>query len=283
MTFLDNNKIFVSIAIATYNGGKFLQEQLNSLLNQTYKNIEIVVSDDGSTDNTQLILKEYEKKDKRIRWSVNPNPQGFIKNFERAISLCSGEIIFLCDQDDIWYKDKIFSHLVAYKEPTIMWVYNEVRLIGGEFSQTEKFPSLLTDSLPDYYSKERKKLLYYVWGSCILGCATSYRSYVIKDIWPADSRAPGHDSWIQLAIFPAKSFHIPTVLQDYRQHEGNTVGVTSELKGEGFKKREQQAIQGNMHYLRNLVVNSRLSFWKRSFFLLAYTAKIVRSRVKKSF
>ena len=97
----------ISIALTTYNGEKFLKEQLDSILNQTYSDYELVVCDDCSTDSTRQILKEYEKKDKRINVFLNNNNLGFKNNFEKAISLCTGEYIALSDQDDIWDEKKL--------------------------------------------------------------------------------------------------------------------------------------------------------------------------------
>lgn len=255
----------VSIALATFNGERFLHQQLDSLLSQTYSNFEIVVSDDNSKDSTQQILEEYKKNDSRVTWSVNPSPSGFIKNFERAISLCRGEIIFLCDQDDIWYENKIAAHVDAYKDSSAQWVYNEVRLVNERGTDIGR----LTDSIPEYYKK--RPLLYSTWGSCILGCSTSYRSHLLHGIWPADRYAPGHDSWIQLAIFPAKSFHIPAILQDYRQHPQNVFGIRESSQN------EHDAIVGNMLYLKNLVKNDRLQAWKRFFLFSIIIAKYMRA------
>lgn len=270
------NKIYnplVSIALATYNGELYLREQLDSLLNQTYKNIEIVVSDDCSTDGTQSILQEYAHKDKRVYWSVNKNNQGFISNFSRAVSLCSGEVIFLCDQDDVWYERKIEKHLERYKDSTIQWAYNEVVVTD----KNRKIIGYLTDTILDYWT--RRNLLYYTWGSCVLGCATSYRASLIKNIWPADQNAPGHDSWIQLAIYPARSAYVPEVLQQYRQHNQNTIGLQS-VPEEEIKARERQAVDNNLKYLKSLVSNSKLQLWKRLYFYIVFLIKKIRETIK---
>lgn len=97
----------VSIAMATYCGEKFLREQLDSILGQSFCNFELVVCDDCSSDSTVQILNEYAKKDTRIKLFVNEENLGFKKNFEKSISLCSGEYIALSDQDDIWRKNHI--------------------------------------------------------------------------------------------------------------------------------------------------------------------------------
>jgi glycosyltransferase involved in cell wall biosynthesis len=96
----------VSVAMATRNGMPFLKEQLDSIFQQTYPNIEVVVSDDCSDDGTQELLEKY-KQLYGLRYFVNQEPLGFVKNFERAIRLCKGQLIALCDQDDVWVPEKI--------------------------------------------------------------------------------------------------------------------------------------------------------------------------------
>lgn len=100
----------LSIAIATYNGERFLRQQLDSLYSQTRLPDEVVVSDDASTDGTQAILQEYAERYGLI-WSVNDGKHGVNANFFRAISLCHGDYIQICDQDDIWYPTKLERHL----------------------------------------------------------------------------------------------------------------------------------------------------------------------------
>lgn len=93
--------------MATYNGEKYIREQIDSILTQSVQDFEIVVCDDCSSDSTVKILREYEKKDSRIKIFVNEKNLGFLKNFEKAVSLCSGEKIAFSDQDDIWTKDHL--------------------------------------------------------------------------------------------------------------------------------------------------------------------------------
>jgi len=101
-----NNDKLVSIAMATYNGEKYLREQLDSIYNQTYKNIEVVVCDDCSTDSTVTILEEYKEK-YGLKYFINEKNLGYSKNFEKAAFLCKGEYIAFSDQDDIWLPEKI--------------------------------------------------------------------------------------------------------------------------------------------------------------------------------
>ncbi len=109
--------MMISVAMATYNGEKYLREQLDSVLNQTITDLELVICDDNSTDSTIDILSEYAAKDRRIRYYTNPVNLGFKRNFENVIQKCKGEYIALCDQDDIWYPyhlEKLLDNIQHY-------------------------------------------------------------------------------------------------------------------------------------------------------------------------
>ena len=114
-------KPLVSIAMCTYNGEPFLREQMDSLVKQDYRPIELVIVDDGSTDATQSILAEYANQHDFIKLHVNDSNLGFIKNFEKAISLCSGEYISLCDQDDIWFPEKTSALMAGIGEASLIY------------------------------------------------------------------------------------------------------------------------------------------------------------------
>lgn len=108
----------ISLAMPTFNGGKFLREQLDSIYEQTLVPDEIVVVDDCSTDNTREILEEY-KLTRGLKYYVNERNFGYNKNFEKAIMLCSGDFILLCDQDDVWLPNKVekcYSKIVKYPQ-----------------------------------------------------------------------------------------------------------------------------------------------------------------------
>lgn len=102
----------VSIALCTFNGAKYLKEQLDSLLSQTYRNIEVIASDDASSDDTVAILNEYARRDPRVKVFAHPDNVGLTRNFQRALLLCNGPYIAPSDQDDVWAPEKI-SKLIA--------------------------------------------------------------------------------------------------------------------------------------------------------------------------
>jgi glycosyltransferase involved in cell wall biosynthesis len=213
----------------------------------------------------------------RIRWCRSTLPRGFKNNAQHGISLCKGDIVFLCDQDDVWYPEKVERHVVAYADPSVKWVYNKLALVDSEGKKI----GLLEDTNKDYYTRRRMKLLNYTWGSCIAAALTSYRMSVLRSAMPIGELSPGHDSWIQLAIFPAKTFFIDAILQDYRQHDGNVYGWGKIDTPEEQERKEREAITANFLYLKKLSVNHKLQIWKRTFFFLVYYAKCIRSVLQK--
>ena len=108
-----------SVALCTYNGQSFLSEQLNSILNQTHPVDEIIICDDCSTDQTIEIIKYFKDKfPNLIQLFENENSLGTIKNFEKAISLTKGDLIFLSDQDDIWFSSKVNEMVTFFDKNT---------------------------------------------------------------------------------------------------------------------------------------------------------------------
>ena len=260
-----------SIALATFNGSRFLREQLDSLLGQSYGNLEIVVSDDQSADDTPRILNEYSAADPRIRWSPNPAPRGYAKNFERAISGCRGDFIFLCDQDDVWSSDKVRQHVLAYDDPKIAWVYNRVELID----ENGRRIGTLEDAAPDYYGE--KTITQAAWGSCILGCATSYRAEAVKWTLPIGRHARAHDSWIQLLLHARPHVFLDVQLQFYRMHEANSAGWN---QPEG-PEHQRQMHDGYVRLLRELSQNPKIPVDRRLFFFGLYLKKALLRQIRQ--
>ena len=109
------NKKRASVALASYNGEKYIEEQISSILKCLDTTDELIISDDGSTDKTLNIIKQFTDNDNRVKCIKGPCC-GVVKNFENAISHCGGDFIFLSDQDDIWHSNKIEKILPLLKE-----------------------------------------------------------------------------------------------------------------------------------------------------------------------
>lgn len=127
----------ISLAMPTYNGEHYLREQLDSIYAQTRIPDEVIVVDDCSTDETVAILEEYNKK-YGLKYYINDHNLGYNKNFEKAISLCTGDYICLCDQDDIWLPTKIeksYNKIKEYPidEPNLVSSYSStnINLLSG--------------------------------------------------------------------------------------------------------------------------------------------------------
>lgn len=118
------NQPLVSIALATYNGEKYIEQQLQSLLAQDYPNLEIIISDDCSNDGTWDILQFYASIDSRIKLLPRTQNVGYVNNFIRVFKECRGELISPCDQDDIWYSNKTSRLVEEIGDSTLIYCNN---------------------------------------------------------------------------------------------------------------------------------------------------------------
>ena len=120
----------VDVLVATYNGEKYLREQLDSIIKQTYKNIRILISDDCSKDRTQEILQEYEKKDDRIKIFLHDRNLGSNKNFEFLLRQVESKFYMLSDQDDVWLPEKIEKTIQKQKETGADLVFGDLEVVN---------------------------------------------------------------------------------------------------------------------------------------------------------
>lgn len=146
----------ISVALCTYNGEKFIREQLMSILNQSLLPDEIIICDDCSTDKTYSILQEFTDKHSFIKTYENKTNIGVIKNFEKALYLCSGDVIFLSDQDDVWLEHKVefFIEYFERNKKTQLLFSNAELLVEGYEDKEIKAKTLF--DLLDFKSKTQK-------------------------------------------------------------------------------------------------------------------------------
>lgn len=217
----------VSIALTTYNGEKYLKQQIDSLLSQTYKDIEIVVCDDGSTDSTINILQEYSASDSRIKVFLNKKNLGFAKNFEKAISLCSGEFIALCDQDDVWTENHVECLVNAIEDKDL--VCGNAYLVDSKLnnSGTDLFSTTDCEFLPD--SKE-DWFFYFLHYGFFQGACCLFRKSLVDTALPIPEGIKFHDYWLSLtAAYRNGVKYLPeNCLLYYRQH-GNNITDNKQL------------------------------------------------------
>jgi len=115
----------VAVVMATYNGARFIEQQLQSIVNQTYPNIEIVITDDCSTDDTYNIIQHYASQHTNITCYLNRRNIGYVKNFEKAIKLSTADYIALSDQDDIWHPGKIALMMQHINDASVVYCDSE--------------------------------------------------------------------------------------------------------------------------------------------------------------
>lgn len=218
----------ISVALCTYNGARFVGEQLSSYVSQERCPDELVVCDDGSTDNTIDILHSFAKTAPfAVRIEQNPEKLGVARNFARAIGLCDGEIIALSDQDDIWLPSKLRTiHEVFAADARIGMAFSDAVAID-EHGRTLDYR--LWDAVrftPRERSLARRGQLidvllrHYV----VTGATLAFRSDFRDLIWPIPSHCL-HDAWIGLLVAAVARGHIiDESLIGYRQHPTQTSG-----------------------------------------------------------
>lgn len=179
----------VSVAMCTYNGAAYLKEQLDSIINQTYQHLEIVMVDDGSTDGTQQLINSYQQKDNRIRFYQNEQTLGYNKNFEKACLLTTGNYIAISDQDDVWELNKIETMLHQWDKQSI-FVYSLSRDFFG------KDPVREEENKPiRYYEGSMPEKL--AFDSPIHGHACMFHHSLLKDAVPFPEQVY-YDWWLSM-------------------------------------------------------------------------------------
>lgn len=219
----------ISIAMTTYNGEKYIREQLDSILNQTYKNFELIICDDFSTDSTVKIIKSY--IDPRIKLFINEKNIGFKKNFEKAIKLCTGEYIALSDQDDIWENNKLELCINNIGEHDLICTNSEI-INSENISQHYTMKDVLKiKKIPNDQYKIFSHLILtnFVQGSTIL----AKRDFILSTL-PIPSNFKFHDHWFGIIAsinHGVKYLDISTL--NYRKHENQiTTNTVENLKKE---------------------------------------------------
>jgi glycosyltransferase involved in cell wall biosynthesis len=208
----------ISIALATYNGAKYLSAQLDSLYKQTRLPDEVVVTDDCSTDSTLDILIEYNKR-YGLKYFINKTALGVNKNFEKAISFCSGDYIAICDQDDIWLPSKIETSFLRLQEieknglPSLVSSTNiHINGSGNKIAdhRREKDSFSYTDSL---------------WGNRHQGCSLMMNRKLVEKVTPFPQNIRMYDAYIGLtAAMIGNKYDIGEPLMLYRLHSNNVMG-----------------------------------------------------------
>lgn len=224
----------VSIVLATYNGGRFLREQLESILSNTYQFWNVEICDDGSTDNTIEIAEEYVKKyPNKITLHKNHENLGITMNFLEGAKRAKGNYIMFCDQDDVWLPHKI--------ERTLNRMQEEEQRAGRDvpiavFTDAKVVDIRLRKMYDSFYKTgalDTKKLdlPHLLIENKVIGCTTMFNRALLQQLKELPEFARYHDWWIALvaAVFGKLCFLDEVTIQ-YRQHGGNMVGSQSFFK-----------------------------------------------------
>ncbi len=218
-THFTANPKTVSVAMATYNGSRFILEQLESIVNQTCKPQEIVICDDCSVDETVALVTSFITKhpDAGITLVRNEKNLGYQKNFEKAIKLCRSEYIALCDQDDIWIPAKL---------ETLLEQIGDNCMIHSDAALIDENNKIIHESFTRIYRKKTlptfTDLLLCPY---ITGCTMLFRKDLLKDTTIIPGKIP-HDYFLSLLVPSGKIAYCGEPLVLYRQHGGNLIGAS---------------------------------------------------------
>lgn len=202
----------ISVCMATYNGERYIREQIESILNNITDQDELIISDDGSLDNTCKIIKEYEDRGNIIL--IEGPKKGYCRNFENALLRAKGDYIFLSDQDDIWHKNKVKEVMRCFEEKSCMLVFHDAVVVDSEKNK-------LADS---YFSlrKCRRGFWINILRNSYLGCAMAFDRRLLEYVLPFPRWVSMHDWWIGLiSEIKNSSYFYSGVLMSYRRHEKN--------------------------------------------------------------
>ena len=227
----------ISVCVATYNGEKFIREQIDSILCQLSSDDEIIVSDDGSTDGTIVIINCI--GDKRIRIIEGPRKHSPTFNFENALKEAKGDYIFLADQDDVWKTNKV--------EVCMKWLQKYDCVV----SDAEVTDSNLNPLYPSLYAimQVRQGHIYNtVWKNGYTGCCMAFRLNILEASLPFPKDIPMHDIWIgNVAAYKYNVKFIPDKLILFRRHK-----ETISCNGKGSKYSIWQQMKFRWSIIKNI-------------------------------
>ena len=224
----------ISVAMASYNGKEYITKQLESIFHQTRKVDEIVIVDDCSTDGTAALIEGLQKEHKEIVLYRNEENLGYKRNFKKACSLCHGDYIFLCDQDDLWVDEKVEVMMsIMENRPDIMALASSFDVINGN-DETQKVEVLKGFSNNNFLRREvpenvLTKITFeeLTIQNSFQGCALVITKEMSELFQKCFTEELFHDWLINLlAASRDGMYYINRVLFHYRIHGDNTIGIT---------------------------------------------------------
>ena len=220
----------ISVAMAYYNGGEYIEEQLSSILAQLGAEDEVVVSVDAASDGSGEILEQRAREDSRIQLLTGPS-KGVVKNFENAITHCAGDIIFLSDQDDIWKDGKVEKVIKAFRRSGVMAVLHNAEIINEKGQKTEELTLF-------EMRNSRSGLLKNFLKNSYMGCCMAFRRELLPVLIPIPEQMYMHDYWIGTAAELCGGVGLlKEPLIGYRRHGGNVTDLSHGVIWFMLKKR----------------------------------------------
>lgn len=226
----------ISVALCTFNGERFIAEQIESILAQTLVPDEIVLSDDASTDATVSIVEdaaarfaaEHREQNLALRVLRNRVALGVVRNFEQAMGAATGDFVVLCDQDDRWAPDRIALALAAFVEhPDRLLIHADANLIDsdGQPLGDTLFRALGMTARERELIASGQALAALLGRNLVTGATTMFRSSLLEPALPFPSTWV-HDEWLAvIAAATGRMDFLPERLIDYRQHADNAIGA----------------------------------------------------------
>ena len=228
----------ISVAMCTFNGAEFLPAQLQSIAQQTRPPDELIVCDDASTDATRDVLQSFAQT-VRVPVSLHFSDEnvGSLKNFERATSLCTGDVIALSDQDDVWRADKLQLIEQSFaRNPKLGLVFSDAEIVDEKLNSLGKrmWDEVGFDAHKQKLLRSGRALEVLIYGWTVTGATMAFRSDFVKLALPIPaSIAMIHDGWIALTIGAvADVSFIEEPLIKYRQHERQQIGAPTRQPAE---------------------------------------------------
>lgn len=260
----------IDILLSTYNGEKYLTQQLDSILNQTFQQWNLIIRDDGSTDSTLSIIEHYRTQyPPKIRLIEHTGNVGVIKSFEALLAHSQSRYIMFCDQDDIWLPHKIeltYNTLceleVKYSATKPIAVHTDLTLINEQGKVIHPSFWQYANIRPDLLNNNLK---YLAISNSATGCTIMINQALKELLLPFPAKVYMHDMLVALTACKhgiLHPIHQPTML--YRQHSSNTIGATEydySLVSKLKKLRKVIAKAHEMYSYSTTVYSSLLDFW----------------------